>query len=299
MKIYVDPIPKTLSQAMYRVSTALREHLPCEIAETPEDADLQILHTIGHLAERHLRNDNYAIIQYCSRSKTADQSSLVDLTPWEPLWEKAKVVWSYYDIPSELEKDHWLNDKFYLAPMGVPKLFLEPFPVEMERDYGVMTSGYVSGPGAEAIEEVAIAAHKLSMNVLHLGPHPKGMHFFPPRWSSVLNVTDEQLSMYYHRCLWVSGLRHIEGFELPIIEGLMCGARPIAFDRPETRRWFDKHAYLIPECHGKELVEHLMLFMKNPPVAVTDAEREIVARKFNWETIVRGFWGKLTEVNFQ
>lgn len=300
MKVFVDPIPVNLSRAMFRVAKGLRTYVPdgIEIVDQPDQADLQVLHVIGpHAVKRHLRVADYAIIQYCHKSINIHGDDIRRETHWNDIWKKAKMVWSYYDLTD------LMPTKFYYAPIGVDDVFIN-FDKKPPRNIDIMTSGFVTGPGAEAIEEVAIAAQNLCLIVKHLGPDQivvyktlktkERMHFRPGRnWSAVNGITDEELARIYKRSHWVSGLRQIEGFELPVIEGLVCGARPIVFDRPEMRHWYNGHAVFIPECRGSELVERLIGVLKTSPEPVTIEERRMVIERFNWTKIAKGFWDTL------
>jgi hypothetical protein len=269
-----------MSQSLIRVSNALKKHVPkeIEIVKKPSEADVQFLHYIGHGCLEFLEAPEIVVIQYCY--KIIENKELM-----HKIWEKARLVWSYYDLP--------LNE-YYLSPLGIDPDFVAYAPNSNLRDLGVMTSGYLSGKDCEAIEEVAIAADILDVPVMHLGPDkPGGMKRFLPNWNSINGVSDSELAETYGRCKWVSGLRYIEGFELPILEGLVCGARPIVFDRPEMRYWYEGHVEFVPETYGKELVKHLVEILKREPKPVTPEERIQVLNKFNWKIILNGLWERL------
>ena len=236
MKVYVDP-PKHMSQAMFRVARALKQYAPLDvrIVLDPKEADYQVLHVIGPDALLYRSEARATVaIQYCfiSAGFEAHRDAWID---W---WKQQRLVWSYYDLSPYVP---W--PRMYYAPMGI-----EPATFKLQRgsrDVGAMTSGYVTGPGAEAIEEVGLAAAKHGMSILHLGPVPetrdKSPMVTPPGWMNLHGVSDHVLAEAYGRSRWVSGLRHVEGFELPALEGLACGARPVLFDRPEMRAWFKGH----------------------------------------------------------
>lgn len=201
-------------------------------------------------------------------------------------------MWSHYDLSDKMPA----GSAFYHAPLGVDG---EVFRGNgHDRDLGVMTSGTVAGPEAESIEEVADAAWACGLKVVHLGPRQVvGMNIRNEyTWKSIDGVQDSKLAEYYGRCKWVSGLRQIEGFELPVIEGLACGARPIVFDRPDMRRWYDGLAVFVPVCHGNELVNRLVDIFLTDPEPVSDAERALVLERFRWSSIAKGFWSRLLEV---
>lgn len=284
MKVYVAP-PSHLSQAMFRVARALVRYAPEDVVfvEDEDHADLLVHHVIGTDAVEYMLDKPCAVIQYCVA--TASDSKEV----WGPLWSRARLVWSYYDLSNDMPSDA----RFYLAPLGIDPTFVEC--VSRGARHGVVTSGYVSHPRAEAIEEVALAASALGIPAYHLGPKPEGMEAMPPGMVLIGGITDKRLSGFYGVSHWVSGLRHVEGFEMPCIEGLACGARPIVFDRPDMHLWYNDHAIFIPEMHGEPLVDLLTSLMRCLPAPVTHEERQRVLKTFNWETIVTGFWTKLLE----
>lgn len=296
MKVYIEP-STNLSRAMTRVEKALTRHAPdgCEIVTDQNAADLVILHVIGFDVEQTVKTlragQRYAMIQHCLRS--TQRPSTRD---WLPLWRNASLVWSHYNLDASCREEGTSLDgvNFYLAPLGLDEAFLSP-PGYRPRDIGVMTSGYVAGPKAEAIEEVAIAAGIVGLPVLHIGPPPEGMATPGRHWSLLYNISDAQLAGFYRRSWWVSGLRHVEGFELPALEGLACGARPILFDRADMRQWYTGHCVLVPECSGQRLVDLLVELLSAVPPTVPPAERVEVLAQFNWERIAQGFWAALRQ----
>ena len=95
----------------------------------------------------------------------------------------------------------------------------------------------------ECKNEILLAAEGLGKKVFQLG---SGENTDTITYSN--NADDKTLAKYYSQCEFVSGLRRIEGFELPVIEGLLCGARPICFDIPDYRHWFDKLGFYSGRC---------------------------------------------------
>lgn len=287
MKVCVRPTGLH-SRAMVRVAEALKRFAPPELAfvHDPTDADLQVLHVIGPDALDELRAPRYVAIQYCRTAMHAADGTNqpTDLHAYTGIWAGAEATWSYYDLAG-------VCPNFYFAPLGVDAVFTEDYE-EQPRDLGIMSSGFVSDPKAEAIEEVAMAGWALGMEIVHLGPSTiEGMKVTPPHgWRALENISDRVLARYYRRCRWVSGLRHAEGFELPVLEGLMCGARPIVFDREDMRQWYNGHAVFIPECSGSALVDRLIEVMSVDPEPVSYAERLILRTNFDWGTIAPGFW---------
>lgn len=287
LKAYVET-PAHLSQAMHRVARALRKYAPpaVQIVNHPEEADLQVLHVIGEDALTYQQKAPlYAIIQYCLLTTGNPLSDR-----WSAYWQGANMVWSYYDLAPHFGDR---NVNFYHAPLGLDPAFLSGYKAGFRT--GVLTTGYVHGSCAEAIQEPAFAADRCGMPTIHLGPRPVGMNMYPRAWESIQGVNDEVLAGFYSRVSWVSGLRHVEGFELPVIEGLACGARPVVFDRAETRHWFSNHAVFLPECEGSELIDRLTMIFTCGAQPVSLAERQDVINMFNWEKIIGGFWATLGE----
>lgn len=322
LKVFVDPIPK-LGLAMQRVALALRATAPpwVRVVDRVDQADVQVLHPVSLQARKHLHARKYAVMMHCLDLQQDPKGGggnvpivAPGMEPWHAPWSRALVVWSYYDIGQRfLWGKSWIytpegavdvsnhqhsgsNPGFYHAPLGVDgDTFALPAPNHI-RDVGILTTGYVSGPNAEAIEEAAVAAHRAGLTTVHLGPSQvAGMTASVPGWSAVSNVSDAQLATIYGRCRWVSGLRHGEGFELPVLEGLACGARPICFDLPCYRRWFDGHAVFVPDCSGEELINRLTEVMSSEPKPVTPQERDAALRTFDWHAIGRGFWTAMKE----
>lgn len=277
MKVFVKPTGLH-SRAMVRVAKALTAHVPpgVTVVDRREDADLVVSHVIG---PDPIPAYDEVVIQYCL------DSAGLDYDRWHERWVNAKLTWSYYDLPTIVGRNGFA---FYHAPLGVDAPFTKPF-IDGSRA-GVMTSGYVSGPKGEAIEEVAVAAHTLGIPIVHLGPEGiAGMTTKIPM-RSILGIPDGPLANQYRQVKWVSGLRHVEGFELPALEGLCCGARPIVFDRADMRQWYDGHAVFVPECSGEELIGHLVNVLLSEPSPVLADERAWAAERFDWGPIARGFW---------
>lgn len=301
MKVWLEP-PAGLSRAMTRVAAALAAHLPtgATVAQTRDDADLVLLHTVGFpdtaaLAnELLLRGQRYAIAQYCLRSTQERFTGA-----WQSVWAAADLVWSYYDLDAACAADGVEMDprvNFYMSPLGLDRDFAQcAVPPGAPRPIDVMTSGYVS-TAQEAIWEFALAADRLGRRVTHVGPGTiQGMPRRPRGWSSVLGVTDHSLAGLYAQAKWVSGLRWCEGFEMPCIEGLACGARPVVFDRPDMRQWYDGHAVFVPELPTEALVDALVAVLETQPEPVGAAELQAVRRRFAWAEVAGGFWQALAE----
>lgn len=286
LKVYVKA-PGHLSRAMFRVAEALRAYAPTHITvvDRVQDADVQVLHVIGSDALTYVsRAPGYAVIQYCFSRLDGG------LENWQRLWARSSLTWSYYDLPVAL------GTRFYRSPLGVDGVFGSTTrSATQPRDY-VMTSGYVTGPGAEAIEEVAHAAHAVGLRTVHIGPVPVGLtRPLPSSWTNRFNISDAQLAELYAGARWVSGLRHVEGFELPAAEGLLCGTRPVLFDREDMRAWYTSHGEFIAEPHDRaEIQTQLEAVFARVPGSVTQEEHALLCEQFNWSRIATEFWKRMT-----
>jgi len=283
MKAYINREKSDF--AICRIIRALSRYvLPeLEIVDNKDDADLVVFHVSGR--RDHIRrgikrikaeNKDYAIIQYSLRST---QKSLT--TEWLDIWEGAKVVWSYYDLNVLLEEDgNKLDFNFYHAPLGADADVF--YPKSLDHHFTVFTTGQVYR--GESVWEVVKAAKSLKKQVAHLGPElHTGVKCFT-------NINDEELNEVYNRCDYVSGLRRIEGFELPAVEGLFCGIRPILFDEPHYKRWYDGLAKFIPEGSREQVVNDLRVIFSGKVEPVTLEEIKEARKRFNWEKLVTEFW---------
>jgi hypothetical protein len=279
---------------MHRTAAALERYAPPEvdIVYTPLGADVEVLHTIGYqdLVQETERvkadGHRYAVMQYCLTSAGAP-----DMLSWLPLWENSVGVWSYYDLVGELIEagvnaptGGWM----YHAPLGVDSEVFHRVPSMAE--YTILTSGYV--PEAEAVLECLDATTKVGGRMFHLGPEDGR---FGDNVDQLLGIGDGELARRYSASRFVSGMRRIEGFELPAAEGLVCGARPVMFDLPCYRAWYEPFAERVPEAAHEDLVEALVDLFQQPPNPVTADEMAQARERFNWETLVAGFWATVLE----
>ena len=233
MKVFLQP-PPHMSLAMFRVANALEQTLPdgWTPVKREDDADLLLLHVIGPDAINYRTDKRVAVMQYCLNTTGTP------VTWWQPLWQRAAATWSYYDLSP------YGCPRFYHAPLGVADIFTDDFAA-VPRVFGALTSGYVTGPGAEAIEEVTRACADAGFKSVHLGPRPVGGD---PTTKYVCTglIPDERLAGLYRATRYVSGLRFVEGFEMCAVEGLVCGARPIMFKRTDAK-WFQGRPRAV--CH--------------------------------------------------
>jgi len=278
------------ARSIQRISTALAAHAPSHIAivEHPQMADLIVHIVVGvgnfadipidKLIENEMAHDQrYAIVQCCLMST---EQAVPDF--WKPLWTNADLVWSYLDLTKFAPT---YDFPFYYAPLGVDSSVFNRNG-KRDRDITMLTTGYV--PDAECIRECAEAVRRVEGKHFQVGPD----FHIGPHSTAKLNIPDFEMASLYSRSRFVAGLRRDEGFELPAAEGLMCGARPIMFDAPHYRKWFDKWAVFIPEeCSEKVTASIEQVLKKELPV--TDREFEEVRTTFDWSNIVGEFWERI------
>lgn len=77
---------------------------------------------------------------------------------------------------------------------------------------------------------------------------------------------------------------------MPAAEGLCAGARPICFDAPHYRRWFDGYATFIPEGPFDQVVESLVGVFMDGLNIVTEDERRAAVKFFDWKRIIPQVW---------
>lgn len=283
--------PPNLSKAMGRVVAALKREAPRQIkfVDSYEAADLIVLHVIGFPETETAVNwilahgKKYAIIQYCLRS--TQKPSTRD---WSMIWAQATLVWSYYDLLDLMRDDAQEGDPnfffhFYCAPMGIDPVFSQG-PMQSVKMYTLLTSGYVAE--SESVTEAAAAVYEVKGRHFHLGPRDAA----PNADMCGLGISDPLLAGVYRRTCWVSGLRRAEGFEMPAAEGLACGARPIVFDAPHYRRWYNDLADFIPESSPSEVTASILEIFHRGFRPVTEDERKTAIDRFNWKNIIPEFW---------
>lgn len=284
-RVHLAVVPAHLSRGLHRVADALTRHAPdwAEIVADPAKADLLVYHVIGFGSLPPLPDllrQNYALVQYCLRSTE-------DPTPaaWLPVWRGAKAVWSYYNL-DEFAGEAAGSFPFYYASLGVDTEVFRPGPL-VRTSFIIGTSGYIAE--TEGVRECHAAARLVNRKQFHLGPDLE----LGPGVSYMLDVPDSLVADAWGRCAFVAGLRRCEGFELPALEGLACGARPVVFDAPHYRRWYGGHAEYVAEGPADRLVADLADLFSRPVRTVTAAERAAVAVEYDWGRIAARFWERL------
>lgn len=301
MKVWFKP-QHGLSRAMDRVYKALQAALPvgAKEAETEDAADLVVLHVIGYpetesAVEKHvIGKRRVAALQYCLRSTQQPNAH-----KWLPLWDRMSCIWSYYDLQRMINEDSFALGggiipnirNFYHAPMGVDTKVFRRW--EDREKYTAMTTGMVSE--SECLNEAAQAVRLVDGKLLIVGGNEVAAEFADMPWVSTrVSITDDVMAQLYSRSRFTLGLRKVEGFEMPLLEGLACGSIPVCFDQPDQRRWFSELAIFVKESEpvGPQLVD----IFQNPnhaAMAVSAAHFfQQKKRQFDWGLLAAEFWDR-------
>lgn len=281
MKVYLKPhrnIP-----CLHRIANALEKYAPdwVEVTNVPDEAELMVMQITGRHDHRTIEGRNlkakgkkYAVIQLvlgsCRNPDPAD---------WLELWSGAEVVWSYYDLPGEFN--------FYHAPLGIDPdaWYIE----DRERDYIIGSMGNYYKQECIGEIQTALWYSKQKARAVHIGEN-FNQH---PLTDFLYKLNDAELRSVYNRCRWFSCLRRKDGFELPALEAILCGARPVMFDTPNYKQWFDGLVTFIPEEPPEKVFGSLVKLLKSGPPAVTEEHRRAVMERFNWKNIIEGFYARI------
>jgi len=269
------------------VADALVQYMPdnMELVTYPSESEFEIIHVTGRHDAVQKRVDAlerkhkpYAIIQYVLKS-----SKNPSVKDWLEIWQGANVVWSYYDLSRigyEEMGDNFPYFRFYYSPLGVDANIFKEHPGNKPFAIGVNSQDWLT----ESARECGMACQQLSRSMFFLGSE---LH--RPNIVCRHHISDQEVARYWSQCQYVSGLRRTEGFEFPVIEGLLCGARPIVFDQPHYK-WYDDFAIFIPELPRDETIAVIKQTLEEVPQKVTEEEKQLVRERFNWEFIIKNFW---------
>jgi hypothetical protein len=288
MKVYLEA-PFGLSRAMTRVSIALGTNVPSsvEVVRDQKSADLVVLHVVGFpdtedAIQKLKLGQKYALIQYCLRT-----TQRPEISSWVSMWKQAEIVWSYYDL-YRLALDERIDPSFnfYHSPLGVNSSVFEHLDTD-KKTFGILTSGYIAD--TECSGEAAAASRTAGYQHCHLGPN---LHL-GPGVSYHLGISDIALAKLYRQSRLVTGLRRVEGFELPAAEAILCGTRSVVFDKPHYRKWFEPWSIFIQEAAPQCVTKALVNILREGVKPVSKQERQDAANQFDWSSISRGFWTTL------
>ena len=287
-----------LSIAMDRIVSNLIRYKSSKviILNSPEEADLAVLHVIGYeetaqsIRRLTALGKKYAMIQYCLRSTEAQSAQ-----EWIPLWTEAAFVWSYYDLPKLCKEEglEFPDTPFLFAPLGVDTQVFSQGLSLAKYPHKVLTTGTVAP--SECIDLVNAACAQVDTRMgahMHVGILTETTEEFN---GSIVHyeheIPDNRLAQLYRQTEYVCGLRRVEGFELPAAEGLLCGTIPILFDKPHYRDWFgDFGALFIKEGTDDEIIQSLVEIFQKPKSHWPPRDIEGAKKQFDWQHICETFW---------
>lgn len=287
MKVY--NYTRSSAYCYKRIIEMLGRYAPdnVEFVDNPDSADMAILHVNGrfHQFSRMAEKvGKYVVMQYCLRSTRNPKTET-----WKDLWDNSHLVFSYYDLPYEIMKDSndWKINNFMHSPLGADESIFHMDNRPPESNFAILTCGDEHYLKTESILDIIQAASRAGLRTYHLGVDMSlGKHVTCGR-----GISDEELSKVYRSCRFVSGLRHVEGFEMPAVEGIFCGARPILFDTRNYRQWYESWAEFIPE--DKNVVYSLLKLFDSAPRPITKEECQEAVYRFNWKDIATNFWKRI------
>lgn len=264
---------------LYRVRQQIQATAPewAEIIIGEGVADAQIVLAIGATGMPELVEKTPTILlQLCYESAHGGNKAF-----WDELWSKCLMVGSYFDLKAP---------NFVRFPMGYdPDVFYRDDSVS--KKYNAIVFGEVDGP-----EEIKSVIEAFDV-VAHIAGTSIGGGIGYVRYD---NIPDDRLRGVYQRSKYCIGLRRIEGFEMPIVEGAACGCIPVTFDLECYRSWFNDFAiFLDPE---KDVASQLVKItevgnMDDTPFFVSEVPDMIAVSVFEQQTAWKPFWEKLAEVS--
>lgn len=249
-----------MSNALRRIDTAISETLPEGVFETflPENADV-VINGIVNISDVQVFEGKRNILwQLCYKTAGGTEEE------WMEIWKQYDLVVSYFDLPL---------DNYLRLPLGYdPEMF---YNIKAPKIYDAIVTGYVDGVEGEVI----IDAHKAFGNIMHIGPDYK----LGNGYNNCQNVTDGVMRQLYQQSKYVLGLRYVEGFELPLVEGGACGAIPVTFDLECYSHWFDDYALFVqPDAPIVPQLKAIKNLYYRQPKSDFSA--------FTWDNIMKKFW---------
>jgi len=272
MKVYCE-IDGLSTHALRRIRGQIHKTAPRSISFVNEigDADIAIRQVFdSESASVWVKQIPTVIVQLCYLTAGSETFE------WESVWGQSLMVSSYYDLPVH-------SAPFVRHPLGIDPVFRRMG--RTDRHFDAVVTGYVDGDNAEEIKSVYNAFHG---DIMHVGPNMR----LGRRYHNVNNVSDLDMAILYNNAKFTIGLRHVEGFELPIIEGAACGAVPITFDLECYRHWFDDFAIFIDP---KGNIENQLRSIADTPYKEVSKGFAPNLEKFKVENAWKPFWDKFAE----
>ncbi len=302
MNVYVEA-PSHFGVAIRKVAAALAQFVPAgvRVMQDPANADLRVWHVCGDGERQQILaglggRPRYAVVQYCLR--TTEYPKTPD---WFAVWGNAQLVWSYYDLAALTVADGYRHGadfygaspgiapliNFFHAPLGVDPLIFRHTPRQGDPIKLIGTSGYIAD--TESVGEWYAVSKAHHARHFHLGPR-LSVFGTDPNVVCATGLPDSVLAQQWSRCQYVAAMRRIEGFEMPGIEGLCCGARPVCYRAPHYEQWYGEAAEYVDEGTPEEVIAQLTDLVQRPPRVVGPVEQLWARERFAWKPIIEEFW---------
>jgi len=292
MKVCFDCY-KGYGRGIQTVTSYLKRYAPPDIEFVSfEEADVYLTHGIGNPLrdlDRNEYNRNlwervhkkpFVVLLHCVDS----EGGAVYNPFFDYCLENARMIYT----PLPVERYCALPGTVVKGPWGVRDDIFRRINKEGQRPFRITATGYVAA--TEAIEEIYIACRELKVHMCHLGHNFNFGVFYHHKE----NLTDEEVNRIFNQSVYVSALRREEGFEVPALEGVLAGARPICFDNPHYK-WFSDFAVYIPETSFTNTVESLIRVLSKDPEPISDELIESVKSRFSWKVVAERFWQAFKE----
>jgi glycosyltransferase involved in cell wall biosynthesis len=282
VKIYYNNFSRNMWNDDNR--TNIMRYAPSEIefVDSYENADYQVL-DIAKLSDfDNVRCKRYVVNFHC-RGMWSEEN----IKDYLPFFKKAIAVYSHIDLKAELPE----LENFVMGPWGVDhRAFYKTR--ENKHKFIILNTGSI--PQTEGIYESVAAADVIKKDIIHTGPN---LGIRNKSYNVCKNfLTKEQLRQTYQNCSYTSGMRRKEGFEKTVLEGLLCGSRPICFDTPLYRGWYGNLVEYVVEGDMNETTNGLLSIFTGPYRDVTDEERAMVKKIFSWQNVATNYWKNITKL---
>jgi len=99
-------------------------------------------------------------------------------------------------------------------------------------------------------------------------------------------ISDEELIAELQAARYVSALRKFEGFEIPGIEALSVGTRPIIYDFIPGYAWYRKYSVEVTSLEPQKLVGQIRDTLLTEPKPLSSEELAELQAQFDWRKIV-------------
>jgi len=291
LKIFF-PVDTSWGLVMHRITYDIQRFAPhdkFEFVDTYEKCDIAFWHLIG--PNKVQKEKPYVILFHCFGR---DRGEIAMREIWLENFKQAEMVYGYYPLHKFIGEDDMKEINYVRQPWGVDNTIFYRMP-EVKKQFTCVATGYVAQ--TEALLELYRACKAVGGKLLHIGgslDREVGL-LNPMYYERICNVSDDDMRRAYNSAYWVSGLRRVEGYEIPALEGFVCGAQPICFNIEDFYPyWFGDFANFIPQGSVDDTTEALAKLFSVQPL-INSKKIEEIKNKFDTEKLSRGFWDVLIQ----